>query len=112
MKHLSKHTDAYTRKSKHATLLMHGGEDMATSIEYTETKEGYSAEWHLPANSTLQFFVIEGEGTFTVDGEAFHAAAKDVVNVGPSSIVKLAGVMKYLTIIGPSVDRLKAYDED
>lgn len=112
MKYISKHSDAYKRELKTSDRYVYDAAETPVTVEYNEAKGELSTEWHLPSTASLNFFVIKGKGTFIINGEAVEAEEKDVVTAGPDAQIKITGVMNYLTIIGPSTDRIKAYDED
>lgn len=112
MTHISRHIDAFAKQTDHANLFMYDAEKSAVSIEYIEAHEGFTSEWHLPSTGTIHFFIIEGKGTFVINEDTVEAVAKDLVNVEAGSVVKVSGVMKFITILGPATERLKAYDEN
>lgn len=70
-------------------------------LVYIEVEEGHFEEFY-HKTSTFVYYVIEGEGTFYLNGEAVPAKASDVIVVPPTTKIYYLGKMKLNLITTPA----------
>lgn len=99
----------YVYKNSEARKFLKYGIDLAVyevdskpdaEVVYEEVEIGHHQEWYSD-RSTYQWFVIEGKGTFVINGEQFDVEEKDLVAVPPNNKMYYFGKMKMLLITSP-----------
>ena len=68
---------------------------------YVEVEEGHFQEFY-DKKSTFLYYIIEGEGTFYLNGEAVPAKATDLIVASPMTKIYYFGKMKMVLVTAPA----------
>jgi mannose-6-phosphate isomerase-like protein (cupin superfamily) len=71
------------------------------SVVYQETQKGHSEEFY-HSKSNFIFYIIEGTGTWFIEGEPNKVKTGDVVIVPPNKRFYYKGKLKQICITAPS----------
>jgi quercetin dioxygenase-like cupin family protein len=77
--------------------------ELSPNVVYEEVEKGHSSEWYSDT-STQTWYIIEGRGTFVLDGERHAVSAGDLVVVPPKIKKYYLGKMKMVLITSPAFD--------
>jgi len=78
-----------------------GDESPNAGVVYQETPTGHAEEF-AHDRSAFVFYIIEGEGTWVVDGEEHPVKATDVVIVPPGKRFHYRGTLKQVCVTAPA----------
>jgi mannose-6-phosphate isomerase-like protein (cupin superfamily) len=71
------------------------------AVVYQETHKGHSEEFY-HTKSHFVFYIIEGEGTWYIEDEAYPVKAGDVIIIPPSKRFYYKGSLKQVCITSPA----------
>jgi len=71
------------------------------SVAYQETDQGHSQEFRHDKSAFI-FYIIEGSGTWVIDGQEHPVEATDVVIVPPGKSFYYRGNLKQVCITAPA----------
>lgn len=71
------------------------------AVAYQETAQGHSEEF-IHHKSAFIYYILEGSGTYFVDGEPHEVEATDVIMVPPGKKIYFKGNLKQLCITAPA----------
>lgn len=77
--------------------------DASSGVVYEEVEKGHLQEWYSDV-STYQWFIIEGSGTYVIDGEKHDVTQGDLVVVPPGHRMYYYGTMKMVLVTTPKFD--------
>lgn len=83
--------------------------DAPSNIVYEEVEKGHLQEWYSDV-STYQWYIIEGGGTYVIDGEKHEATQGDLVVVPPGHRMYYYGKMKMLLVTTPKYDEANEHE--
>ena len=89
-------------------------ENKEISITIEDSYKGHE-KYHTNPRSTHIYYVIEGEGTFKIDGKLYKVKKDDCVEIPPNTEFIFAGKMKLLLVMNPafnSEDGIEGKDND
>ena len=71
------------------------------AVVYQETDEGHLEEFY-HSKSAFIYYIIDGNGVFHIDGEAFEVKKSDVVIIPPGRKFYYMGKLKQVCITAPA----------
>lgn len=83
--------------------------DAPSNIVYEEVEKGHLQEWYSDV-STYQWYIIDGSGTYVIDGEKHSVAQGDLVVVPPGHRMYYYGKMKMLLVTTPKYDEAHEHE--
>ena len=78
-------------------------EDANHSLAFVELDEGKSTEPHFHEESEETYYVLQGRGEVTVDGEAFQLARGQACLIQPGEVHEITGLEGGLRFLAVSV---------
>lgn len=88
-------------KSKHGiNLWVYPVDREEAGMVYVEVEEGHFQEFYDKA-STFIYYIMEGEGTFYLNGEPTPVKATDVIVAPPMTKIYYLGKMKIVLVTAP-----------
>src|ERR1700742_1543156 len=82
--------------------IYNGKDDLAeAAVVYQETARGHAEEFR-HTRSAFVFFIVEGEGTWFIEDEAFAVKAHDVVLVPAGKRFYYTGALKQVCVTAPA----------
>ena len=92
----------HTAKQGVAMWIYNGREDCPqAAVAYQETDKGHAEEFY-HEKSAFIFYIIEGMGTWIIEGEEYPVEATDVVIVPPGKRFYYKGNLKQVCITAPA----------
>jgi mannose-6-phosphate isomerase-like protein (cupin superfamily) len=73
----------------------------AAKLVYIDAKEGHFEEFYDKV-STFTYYVIEGSGTFFLNGEPQPAVAGDLITIPPNTKIYYLGRLKMILVTTPA----------
>ncbi len=71
------------------------------AIAYQETETGHAEEF-VHEKSAFVYYILEGEGTWVIDGREYPVKATDVIMVPPGHRIYFRGNLKQLCVTVPA----------
>ena len=96
-------SDAIHISKNGVDMWIYNGKDQLAeaAVAYQETAAGHSEEFR-HTKSAFAFFIVEGEGTWFIEDEAFAVKAHDVVLVPKGKKFYYRGRLKQVCITAPA----------
>ena len=89
-------------KQKHGiNIWVYPAISSAAGLVYIEVKEGHLQEFY-DEKSTFTYYIIEGDGTFYINGKPLTAIKGDLIKIPPKNKIYYLGTMKMLLITTPA----------
>ncbi len=67
-------------------------------------------KYHTNKRSSKIYYVLDGNGTFSVDGNIFNVKKDDVIEIKPNTEFVFAGKMRLLLIMAPGFRQEDGFD--
>lgn len=106
----------YIYKKEEARTIQKFGVDITlydanapSTLVYEEVEKGHMQEWYSDI-STYQWFIIDGSGTYVVNGEKFSVSKGDLVVVPPKHNMYYYGNMKMVLITTPKYEEINEHE--
>ena len=71
------------------------------AVAYQETEKGHAEEF-IHHKSAFIYYILEGKGTWVIEGKEYDAEAGDVVIVPPGKKIYFKGKLKQICITAPA----------
>ena len=71
------------------------------SLTIEESYKGHE-RYHTNKKSTHVYYVIEGKGSFNIDGKIYNVKKDDCIEIPPNTEFIFAGKMKLLLVMNPA----------
>ena len=82
--------------------IYNGREDCPqAAVAYQETEKGHAEEF-IHHKSAFIYYILEGRGTWVIEGEEHEAGAGDVVIVPPGKRIYFRGNLKQICVTSPA----------
>lgn len=92
---------AYRKNIHGIKLWVYPPHQKATEVAYIEVSHGHFEEFY-NKKSTFTYYIIQGRGTFYLNGEATPVKATDVVIIPPKTRIWYLGKMKMTLTTSPA----------
>jgi quercetin dioxygenase-like cupin family protein len=103
-KYVYRKADATVKHKFGVDITVYGGPgELSPNVVYEEVEKGHFKEWYSDV-ATQTWYIIEGQGTFVLDGERFDVGAGDLVAVPPKVKKYYLGKMKMVLATSPTFD--------
>ncbi|MDR1197266.1 MAG: cupin domain-containing protein [Candidatus Nomurabacteria bacterium] len=101
-KYVYRKSDATVKHKPGMDITVYGSlGELSPDVVYEDVEKGHSSEWYSDT-ATQTWYIIEGRGTFVLDGERFDVNAGDLVSVPPKVKKYYLGKMKMVLITSPT----------
>jgi mannose-6-phosphate isomerase-like protein (cupin superfamily) len=88
--------------NKHGIDLTVYGQDVPlANVVHVSVKHGHFQEFY-DVESTFTYYIVIGQGTFYLDGEAVEAKATDLIVIPPNTRIYYFGAMEMVLTVSPA----------
>jgi mannose-6-phosphate isomerase-like protein (cupin superfamily) len=92
------------RFSKHGIdLTVYGRHDPSATVVHVKVERGHFQEF-LNVRSTYIYYVVQGRGTFYLDGRPVAVGATDLMAIPPNTRIHYFGSMEMVLTVAPAFD--------
>lgn len=84
-------------------LIVYGENLPEANVVHVSVKKGHFEEFY-DIKSTYTYYIVQGKGTFYLDGEAVEAKATDLIVIPAKTRIYYFGTMEMVLTVAPAFD--------
>ncbi|WP_020122443.1 cupin domain-containing protein [Streptomyces canus] len=84
-------------------LTVYRQNDPAATVVHVHVERGHFQEFYNVRSSYI-YYIVDGQGTFYLDGEAVEVGATDLISVPPGIRIYYLGRMEMVLTVAPAFD--------